>query len=167
MIATNIAAWAWAYQAVDADHIAAIDNAVRKLMQDGERAIDAGLLFSLDHSTVGVLTSLAIAATIAAAQGGPEAFKAIGRAIDTSVSIINLAILRGVAATQAAQGMSRWHTLAFPARCTAGMALVDTTDSILMVGACDRALVQPLRKLWRQRHHHHGLGSHRAVDRRH
>jgi high-affinity nickel-transport protein len=44
--------------------------------------------------------------------------------------------------------MSPWQTLAFPALFTAGMALVDTTDSILMVGAYGWAFVQPLRKLW-------------------
>src|SRR3978361_1003890 len=56
--------------------------------------------------------------------------------------------LLGIAATQAAQGMSPWQTLAFPALFTAGMALVDTTDSILMVSAYGWAFVQPLRKLW-------------------
>ena len=56
--------------------------------------------------------------------------------------------LLGIAATQAAQGMSPWQTLAFPALFTAGMALVDTTDSVLMVGAYGWAFVRPLRKLW-------------------
>ena len=44
--------------------------------------------------------------------------------------------------------MSPWQTLAFPALFTAGMALVDTADSILMVGAYGWAFVRPLRKLW-------------------
>ncbi len=44
--------------------------------------------------------------------------------------------------------MSPWQTLTFPALFTAGMALVDTTDSILMVGAYGWAFVTPLRKLW-------------------
>jgi nickel/cobalt transporter (NiCoT) family protein len=44
--------------------------------------------------------------------------------------------------------MSPWQTLAFPALFTAGMALVDTADSILMVGAYGWAAVRPLRKLW-------------------
>ena len=56
--------------------------------------------------------------------------------------------LLGIAASQAAQGMSPWQTLAFPALFTAGMALVDTADSILMVGAYGWAFVRPLRKLW-------------------
>src|SRR5512142_1525804 len=38
--------------AVDADHIAAIDNTTRKLMQDGQRPIGVGLFFSLGHSTI-------------------------------------------------------------------------------------------------------------------
>ena len=36
----------------------------------------------------------------------------------------------------------------FPALFTAAMALVDTADSALMVGAYGWAFVQPLRKLW-------------------
>ena len=47
--------------AVDADHIAAIDNVTRKLMQRGERPISVGLYFSLGHSTVVVLASVCVA----------------------------------------------------------------------------------------------------------
>ena len=242
LVGANLAAWAWAWKAfaghpallgtallawvfglrhaVDADHIAAIDNVVRKLMQDGKRPIDAGFFFSLGHSTVVILASLAIAATTAAMQDRIQAFKAIGSVIGTSVSavfllliaLVNLIILKtvwrgfrhvvrggtlhpsapdiaggvltrlcrplfrsitetwhmyplgflfglgfdtatevgllGIAASQAAQGMSPWQTLAFPALFTAGMALVDTADSILMVGAYGWAFVRPLRKLW-------------------
>jgi high-affinity nickel-transport protein len=245
LIAANAAAWAWAWQAfadrpallgtallawvfglrhaVDADHIAAIDNVVRKLMQDGKRPVDAGFFFSLGHSTVVILASLVIAATTAAMQDRMWAFKAAGAVIGTIVSavfllliaIVNMVTLRdvwrgfrhvakggtldaagleatlagggilarlcrplfrsvtrtwhmyplgflfglgfdtatevgllGIAATQAAQGMSPWRTLAFPALFTAGMALVDTADSILMVGAYGWAFVRPLRKLW-------------------
>jgi high-affinity nickel-transport protein len=245
LIVANVAAWAWAWwafadrptllgtallawifglrHAVDADHIAAIDNVVRKLMQEGRRPIAVGFFFSLGHSTIVVLASLAVAATTAAMQDRLEAFKEVGGVIGTSVSaafllliaVVNLIILRnvwrhfrhvarggaldattrdgasvgggmlawlwrpffrsitrswhmyflgflfglgfdtatevgllGIAATQAAQGMSPWETLAFPALFTAGMALVDTTDSILMVGAYGWAFVQPLRKLW-------------------
>ncbi len=38
--------------AVDADHIATIDNVVRKLMQEGKRPVSVGLFFSLGHSLV-------------------------------------------------------------------------------------------------------------------
>ena len=56
--------------------------------------------------------------------------------------------LLGIAATQAAQGLSSWQVMVFPALFTAGMALVDTADSVLMVGAYGWAFVNPLRKLW-------------------
>ena len=36
----------------------------------------------------------------------------------------------------------------FPALFTAGMSLVDTTDSVLMTGAYGWAFVNPIRKLW-------------------
>ena len=54
--------------AVDADHIAAIDNVTRKLMQEGKRPVAVGLMFSLGHSTIVVLGSAAIAATALALQ---------------------------------------------------------------------------------------------------
>ena len=44
--------------------------------------------------------------------------------------------------------MSPWQTMVFPALFTAGMSLIDTTDSVLMVGAYGWAFVEPLRKLW-------------------
>src|SRR5262245_8206547 len=46
--------------AVDADHIAAIDNVTRKLMQEGQRPIGVGFFFSLGHSTVVILLSLVL-----------------------------------------------------------------------------------------------------------
>src|SRR5579859_7194087 len=47
--------------AVDPDHIAAIDNTTRKLMQDGQRPVGVGLFFSLGHSTVVFFLSVLIA----------------------------------------------------------------------------------------------------------
>jgi len=67
LIVFNLAAWAWALvvfreqpillgtallaygfglrHAVDADHIAAIDNVTRKLMQEGKRPVSVGFFF--------------------------------------------------------------------------------------------------------------------------
>jgi nickel/cobalt transporter (NiCoT) family protein len=50
--------------AFDADHIAAIDNTTRKLLQDGRRSMGVGFFFSLGHSTI--VFSLAAALAIAA-----------------------------------------------------------------------------------------------------
>src|SRR5258708_11378027 len=85
LLAFNLSAWVWAFvafrhypalvgtaflayslglrHAVDADHIAAIDNVTRKLMQEGKRPVAVGFLFSLGHSTVVALGSAAIDAT--------------------------------------------------------------------------------------------------------
>jgi len=48
--------------AFDADHIAAIDNTTRKLMQDGKRPVSVGFWFSLGHSSIvfGLCVLLAI-----------------------------------------------------------------------------------------------------------
>jgi high-affinity nickel-transport protein len=245
LIAANVAAWAWALiafrdypvllgtsllaygfglrHAVDADHIAAIDNVTRKLMQDGKRPVTIGFYFSLGHSTIVVLASIAVAATATAFQGRMEVFHEVGGVIGTLVSSLfllaiaamNIVILAqvyrtfrrvkagapyvdedlnillsgrglltrlfrpmfrmirrswhmyplgflfglgfdtaseigllGISAAQGAQGLSIWTILVFPALFTAGMALIDTTDGILMLGAYGWAFLKPIRKLY-------------------
>ena len=54
----------------------------------------------------------------------------------------------GVAGTQAARGTSLVTILVFPALFAVGMALVDTTDGVLMLGAYEWASVRPARKLY-------------------
>src|SRR3977135_3279099 len=46
--------------AFDADHIAAIDNTTRKLLQDGHKPVGVGFFFSLGHSTVVFLVAAAL-----------------------------------------------------------------------------------------------------------
>ena len=245
LFAFNMASWIWAIvafhsypvllgtaalaysfglrHAFDADHIAAIDNVTRKLMQEGRRPVGAGLFFSLGHSTIVVALSVAIAITATALQNQFEAFKSVGGIVGTLVSALflfaiafanilvlisvyrtfqtvksggrfveedlDLALanrgllgrlfrrffrvierswqmyplgmlfglgfdtatevgLLGISATQASQGLSIWSIMVFPALFTAGMTLIDTTDSILMLGAYGWAFVKPIRKLY-------------------
>lgn len=56
--------------------------------------------------------------------------------------------LLGLAAMTAAGGMPVWYILLLPLLFTAGMALVDTTDGVLMLGAYGWAQVRPVRKLY-------------------
>jgi nickel/cobalt transporter (NiCoT) family protein len=86
--------------AVDADHIAAIDNTTRKLMSDGQRPVGVGLFFSLGHSTIVVGLSVLIALSAGLVSDIPT-FREIGGLIGTTVSAtflivigcINLAVL--------------------------------------------------------------------------
>ena len=75
---------------VDPDHIAAIDNVTRKLMQEGKRPLYAGFFFALGHSTVVVIASVFVALSVAALQAKFEGFKEIGGVIGTSVSALFL-----------------------------------------------------------------------------
>jgi high-affinity nickel-transport protein len=209
--------------AVDADHIATIDNVVRKLMQEGKRPYAVGLFFSLGHSLSIAVAVAAIAGAAFALQGRFAEFKSVGSVIGTgasaffllAIAVINLVILRGVwasfrkarrgepveeqelnallagrgllarifrplfrmvsrswqmfpvgflfglgfdtateislfavAASQASGGMTLGTIMIFPALFTAGMTLVDTTDSVLMVGAYGWAFLNPIRKIW-------------------
>src|ERR1700743_3884998 len=105
LIAANLGAWAWALiafrhhplllgtallaygfglrHAVDADHIAAIDNVTRKLMQEGKRPVPVGSFFALGHSAVVILAAAVIAGTAQAFSF--ERFKGVGGVISTSV----------------------------------------------------------------------------------
>src|ERR1700685_2729416 len=93
--------------AVDADHIAAIDNVTRKLMQEGKRPVAVGFMFSLGHSTVVILGSLLIAAAALGLQKHIDHYRNIGGVIGTLVSavfllgiaIVNIVILRSVYGT--------------------------------------------------------------------
>src|SRR5215469_3219857 len=126
LLAFNVGAWIWAgfafhrypvvlgtallaysfglRHAVDADHIAAIDNVTRKLMQEGKRPLTVGFMFSLGHSTVVVLGAAAIAGAALKLQHRLETFKNVAGLIGTSVSalflfgiaIANLFVLRSV-----------------------------------------------------------------------
>jgi high-affinity nickel-transport protein len=63
MIGTALLAYSFGLRhALDADHIAAIDNVTRKLMQDGSRPVTVGFCFALGHSLVVIVASIAIAA---------------------------------------------------------------------------------------------------------
>ncbi len=112
LIAGNILIWLWALvvlderplllgtallaytfglrHAVDADHIAAIDNVTRKLMQQGQRPVGVGFFFSLGHSAVVILMSLGIAFAAAALTSRFDSFKEVGGVISTSVSALFL-----------------------------------------------------------------------------
>ena len=67
-----------------------------------------------------------------------------GLGFDTATEVA----LLGISATQAAQGVSIWAIMVFPALFAAGMSLVDTTDGVLMLGAYEWAFVKPMRKLY-------------------
>ena len=222
LLGTALLAWTFGLRhAVDADHIAAIDNVVRKLMHEGRRPVLAGTWFSLGHSAVVVVACAAIAATAAGLHGRSAILHLLGGTVGTVISAgfllliatINVAVLvrvlrrlrtarhgsglsggdrqpsggglltrlfgplfrligrswhmfplgflfglgfdtateiglLGLSATEAVHGMSPWQTMVFPALFTAGMALVDSADSVLMVHAYAWALDQPLRRLW-------------------
>lgn len=105
LLGTSLLAYSFGLRhAVDADHIAAIDNVTRKLMQAGKRPVSVGFLFSLGHSTIVVIGSIAIAATAMALQHRMDAARAIGGVIGTLVSIFflfaiaaaNLLVLRAI-----------------------------------------------------------------------
>src|SRR5437868_2085183 len=71
--------------AVDADHIAAIDNVTRKLMQEGKRPLLVGFFFSLGHSTIVVIAACAVYLTATTLQTQFVEFRQIASLIGTSL----------------------------------------------------------------------------------
>jgi len=224
LLGTAVLAYSFGLRhALDPDHIAAIDNVTRKLMQEGKRPATVGFWFSLGHSTVVVLAAFVVALTASTLQGNFESLRAIAGLVATSVSaaflfavaFMNILILRvvyrafrevrrsgrleeepldiflskrgmlgrlfrplfrltsrswhmyplgflfglgfdtateiallSISGAEASRGLSVWSIMVFPALFTAGMSLVDTTDSIMMLGAYGWAFVKPIRKLY-------------------
>ena len=89
--------------AFDADHISAIDNTTRKLLQDGRRPMGAGFFFSLGHSSVVLLITLGLGLAVRWIVTGVDhgALRSTGSLIGTSVSgmfllligVLNLMVL--------------------------------------------------------------------------
>lgn len=71
---------------VDADHIAAIDNTTRKLMQEGKRPFTVGMWFSLGHSTVVVALIIALILATRTVATNIPALQSTGAIIGTLVS---------------------------------------------------------------------------------
>jgi high-affinity nickel-transport protein len=94
--------------AFDADHIAAIDNTTRKLMNDGQRPLAVGFFFALGHSSVvlalAVLVATGLKAIVGPVQQNSSALRHYTGLIGTSVSglfllliaAINVVILAGI-----------------------------------------------------------------------
>jgi nickel/cobalt transporter (NiCoT) family protein len=121
LIGANFLVWIWAFlalrnnailfgaaflaytfglrHAVDADHIAAIDNSTRKLMQMGQRPVAVGFFFSLGHSLVVFLLAIAIgfaAAKVTACFDDLKAFGAIFGTLASALFLFLLAAFNGV-----------------------------------------------------------------------
>ncbi len=79
--------------AFDADHVAAIDDTTRYLMQKGRRPLGVGLAFSLGHSTVVLALSLVVAFAAQAAVRLQAGFADLGGMIGVLVSATFLYVL--------------------------------------------------------------------------
>lgn len=82
--------------AVDADHIAAIDNVTRKLMQEKKRPVAVGFFFSLGHSTIVILMSLAVVHGTGYVKNHFPEFQRIGGIVGTSISAFFLLLIAAV-----------------------------------------------------------------------
>ncbi|HTT04467.1 MAG TPA: HoxN/HupN/NixA family nickel/cobalt transporter [Steroidobacteraceae bacterium] len=173
LLAINAAVWAWAAlifrqqplylgtallaygfglrHAVDADHIAAIDNVTRKLMQDGKRPVSVGFFFAMGHSTVVILAAAGVALTATALHIASA--RSVGGIISTSVSAL---FLFAIAVMNLIIFMAVWRTFRHVRR---GGALVEEDlDLLLNKRGFAARLFRPLFGLIRRSWHMLPLG---------
>jgi high-affinity nickel-transport protein len=97
LIGTAVLAYTFGLRhAVDADHISAIDNVMRKLMQERKRPVAVGLFFSLGHSTVVIALTVAIALAATVVKTQLPALQSIGSLVGTSISAAFLLVIAAI-----------------------------------------------------------------------
>ncbi len=97
--------------AVDADHIAAIDNVTRKLIQTGQKPVATGFFFALGHSSVVILACLLIAWSSTEISTRFDNMKEIGGLIGTLVSASFLFIIAAINALLLRATYRSWQVL--------------------------------------------------------
>jgi nickel/cobalt transporter (NiCoT) family protein len=175
LLALNVTAWIWAWvifrqqplllgtallaygfglrHAVDADHIAAIDNVTRKLMQEGKRPVTVGFFFAMGHSAVVILAAVAIALTTTALTAHFQQARAIGAVISTSVSAVFLLL---IATMNLLIFLSVWRT--FRHVRAGGTYTEEDLDLLLNKRGFAARLFRPLFRLVRHSWHMFPLG---------
>lgn len=93
--------------AIDADHIAAIDNVTRKFMQENKRPLTVGLYFALGHSTIVIALSATLAVTAIAFKGKFPALESFG---DIGGTLISAAFLGALGLSNSAVLKSLYET---------------------------------------------------------
>ncbi len=79
--------------AMDADHITAIDNVTRKLVNDGKKQVGVGLFFSLGHSTIVLIMAIIFVISASFISANLSWFGHVGIILGTSVSALFLYII--------------------------------------------------------------------------
>jgi high-affinity nickel-transport protein len=85
--------------ALDADHIAAIDNVTRRLVQSKQKPVTVGFFFALGHSTIVIIATMLVAAVSSSIQANFESYGEISGIIGGSISaafLLLIGIINGV-----------------------------------------------------------------------
>jgi nickel/cobalt transporter (NiCoT) family protein len=98
--------------AFDADHIAAIDDTTRLMMQRGRRPVGLGFFFAMGHSSVVVALALVVAlAAGAATEGRVDAVREVGGVVSKVVAMSFLALVAGLNALVLRGIVGLWRAL--------------------------------------------------------
>lgn len=98
-ILSGLALLAWGFgvrHAMDADHIAAIDNVTRRLLYRGKHSVGVGFFFSLGHSTFVLLLTIAIVFFAPLAHENFESWKTIGTIAGALISSLFLLLIGAI-----------------------------------------------------------------------
>ena len=105
MIGLGVAAYLFGLRhAFDVDHIAAVDDTVRLLLQRGRNPLGVGFYFSLGHSTIVFVVAIAVALATTSLSGSLPALHEAGAHIGAFISgaflllvgLLNLRVLSGI-----------------------------------------------------------------------
>ena len=111
--------------AFDADHIAAIDNTTRKLLQQGKRSLGVGFFFSLGHASIvfALATGLAIAAGASTRHPGVQSYGGyIGASVSGTflwiIGVLNLLVLIDIVRIFFAMRRGSYHKASSSSGCS-------------------------------------------------
>ncbi len=95
-ILTGLALLSWGFglrHAMDADHIAAIDNVTRRLLYRGKPSVGVGPYFSLGHSTIVLLLTILIVFFTPFMNAHVDSWKEIGAIVGATISSVFLLLI--------------------------------------------------------------------------
>jgi high-affinity nickel-transport protein len=98
--------------AFDADHIAAIDDTTRLMLQRGRRPVGVGFFFAMGHSSVVLVLALVVAVAAGASTGGQvEVFREYGTVVAAAVAMTFLLLVAGLNAVVLVGVVRLWRQL--------------------------------------------------------
>jgi high-affinity nickel-transport protein len=133
---------------VDPDHLAAIDNVTRKLMQDGKRPVAVGFFFALGHSSVVLVVSGLVALSSSFIGGRLPLFKSLGALVGTSFSCLFLLLIGTINLIVLLDTIKVWRKIKSGAVAEADKSLFEHIETGGMLSRVLRPMMKLVKNSW-------------------